>query len=76
MTSIEWLSEMVSKMGYVSADIFEQAKEMHKAEQENKFTEEQVREAISKSVSILVGQEINLAQLKELIIKSLKQPKQ
>lgn len=32
MTSIEWLSEMVSKMGYVSADIFEQAKEMHKRE--------------------------------------------
>jgi len=32
MTSIEWLSEMVSKMGYVSADIVEQAKEMHKAE--------------------------------------------
>lgn len=32
MTSIEWLSEMVSKMGYVSADIVEQAKEMHKKE--------------------------------------------
>jgi len=32
MTSIEWLAEMVSKMGYVSADIVEQAKEMHKAE--------------------------------------------
>ena len=32
MTSIEWLSEMVSKMGYVSADIVEQAKEMHKQE--------------------------------------------
>ena len=44
--------------------------------QETLYTEEQVREAISKSVSILVGQEINLAQLKELIIKSLKQPKQ
>jgi len=32
MTSIEWLIEMVSKMGYVSADIVEQAKEMHKKE--------------------------------------------
>ena len=44
--------------------------------QETLYTEEQVREAISKSVSILVGQEINLAQLKELTIQSLKQPKQ
>ena len=42
---------------------------------ETLYTEEQVREAISKSVSILVGQEINLAQLKELTIQSLKQPK-
>jgi len=32
MTSIEWFAEMVSKMGYVSADIVEQAKEMHKQE--------------------------------------------
>jgi len=32
MTSIEWLAEMASKMGYVSADIIEQAKEMHKKE--------------------------------------------
>jgi hypothetical protein len=32
MTSIEWLAEMVSKIGYVSADIVEQAKEMHKVE--------------------------------------------
>ena len=32
MTSIEWLAEMASKMGYVSADIIEQAKEMHKQE--------------------------------------------
>jgi len=45
-------------------------------QQETLYTEEQVREAISKSVSILVGQEINLAQLKELTIQSLKQPKQ
>ena len=77
MTSIEWLKqELWEQFKFSFSDnIFEQAKEMHKAEQENKFTEEQVREAISKSVSILVGQEINLAQLKELIIKSLKQPK-
>ena len=32
MTSIEWLSEIISKMGYVSADIVEQAKEIHKQE--------------------------------------------
>ena len=32
MTSIEWLAEMASKMGYVSADIIEQAKEMHRQE--------------------------------------------
>ena len=42
---------------------------------ERMYTEEQVREAISKSISILVGQEINLAQLKELTIQSLKQTK-
>ena len=46
-----------------------------RGQQETLYTEEQVREAISKSVSILVGQEINLAQLKELIIQLLKQPK-
>jgi len=40
------------------------------------YTEEEVMEAVSKSVSILIGQEINLAQLKELIIQLLKQPKQ
>ena len=31
-SSIEWLVEMTSKLGYVSADIAEQAKEMHKQE--------------------------------------------
>ena len=31
-SSIEWLVEMTSKLGYVSADIAEQAKEMHKSE--------------------------------------------
>jgi len=41
-------------------------------QQETLYTEEQVKEAISKSVSILVGQEINLAQLKELTIQLLK----
>ena len=39
MTSIEWLSEMVSKMGYVSADIVEQAKEMHKQNVINGFNQ-------------------------------------
>ena len=31
-SSIEWLVEMTSKLGYVSVDIVEQAKEMHKQE--------------------------------------------
>jgi len=39
MTSIEWLAEMASKMGYVSVDIIEQAKEMHKAEILDAFEE-------------------------------------
>jgi hypothetical protein len=29
-TAVEWLAEMTSKIGYVSADILEQAKEMEK----------------------------------------------
>ena len=29
-TAVEWLIEMTSKLGYVSADIAEQAKEMEK----------------------------------------------
>ena len=86
MTSINYLIKEISAvLGAIKTepmqdlllvDAINKAKEMHKDEQENLYTEEQVREAISKSVSILVGQEINLAQLKELIIKSLKQPKQ
>ena len=31
-TSVEWFAEIVSIMGYVSTDILEQAKEMHKQE--------------------------------------------
>jgi hypothetical protein len=31
-SSIDWLVEMVSKMGYVSTDIIEQVKAMHKEE--------------------------------------------
>jgi hypothetical protein len=31
-SSIDWLVEMVSKMGYVSVEILEQAKAMHKEE--------------------------------------------
>lgn len=31
-SSLEWFAEMVSKMGYVSAEILEQAKAMHKDE--------------------------------------------
>jgi hypothetical protein len=31
-SSVEWFAEMVSKMGYVSVEILEQAKAMHKEE--------------------------------------------
>jgi hypothetical protein len=34
-SSIEWLAEIVSKMGYISTDILEQAKEMHKQDIED-----------------------------------------
>ena len=34
-SSVEWLAEMVSKMGYISAEILEQAKAMHKDEMAN-----------------------------------------
>jgi len=70
----EWYETFVSKG---SNDHIVDTNEMVDiSQQETLYTEEQVREAISKSVSILVGQEINLAQLKELTIQSLKQPKQ
>jgi hypothetical protein len=36
-TAVEWFAEMTSKLGYVSADILEQAKEMHKQEIENSY---------------------------------------
>jgi hypothetical protein len=49
MTSIEWLINCF-KTEYNPKEVwlekFEQAKEMHKAEQENLYTEEQVREAL------------------------------
>ena len=32
ISSVEWLSEIVSKMGYVPLEILEQAKAMHKEE--------------------------------------------
>jgi len=51
-TSIEWLEGQfkiylpsIHQKGLENA--FEKAKEMHKAEQENLYTEEQVREALS-----------------------------
>jgi hypothetical protein len=31
-TSIEWFAKVVAEMGYVSTDILEQAKEMHRQE--------------------------------------------
>ena len=48
MNSIKWLEkELKSRYSLLNSEpLFEQAKEMNKAEQENKFTEEQVREAI------------------------------
>ena len=38
-TAVEWLIEMTSKLGYVSSDIAEQAKEMHKQEIIDAFVE-------------------------------------
>jgi hypothetical protein len=85
-TSIEWLFEKLwdepkDKLTWHS--ILNKAKEMHKQEmatncsqQETLYTEEQVREAMLKVINGLVGRELSLAQLKESIIQSLKQPKQ
>jgi tRNA threonylcarbamoyladenosine modification (KEOPS) complex Cgi121 subunit len=75
MTSIEWLVNVVQSCiapNYIPKEIIEKAKEMHKAEQESLYTEEQVREALSESFK--ASQEgYNITS--DEIIQSLKQPK-
>ncbi len=36
-TAVEWFAEIVSKMGYVSTDILEQAKEMERMQIQEAF---------------------------------------
>jgi hypothetical protein len=72
-TSIEWLWEQIpfeftSKRS--AFEVFEQAKEMHKAEQETLYTEEQVREAMSMARKLS-----GVAYTNDEIIQSLKQSK-
>jgi hypothetical protein len=43
-SSIEWLVEMVSKMGYISTDILEQAKAMHRSEIEDAYDRKVINE--------------------------------
>jgi fructose-specific component phosphotransferase system IIB-like protein len=38
-TAVEWFAEVVAKMGYVSTDILEQAKEMEKEQIINAYNE-------------------------------------
>ena len=37
LTAVEWFAEVVAKMGYVSTDILEQAKEMEKDEMHSEY---------------------------------------
>lgn len=72
MNSIEYLEkEYKENKGFLSSSNFEQAKEMHNAETQNKYTEEQVIEAIFLSRQFDSGWTYN----EDEIIQSLKQPK-
>ena len=42
-TAVEWLAEVVAKMGYVSTEVLEQAKELEK-EQQGKTWDEAIDE--------------------------------
>lgn len=79
-TSIEWLVKSLSDRMYIHCPDFghtiidklvEQAKEMQKAEQENLYTEEQVREAINMCHQYIFGYNLIESKIIE-IIKSLK----
>lgn len=58
MTSIEWLEYKTQNTKWIDLtlserkEIIQQAKEMHKTEQENLYTEEQVREALFCALNI------------------------
>ena len=55
MTSIEWLVNVVQSCiapNYIPKEIIDQAKEMHKTEQETLYTEEQVREALFYALNV------------------------
>jgi hypothetical protein len=84
MTSIEWLEEKLIDNGvnFLSEEFefIKQAKEMHKAEQESLYTEEQVREAIDMSRKGIITEaygdlEVEYLFEKEQIIQSLKNKK-
>ena len=69
MTSIEWLKQEYKVSGILTDLDFEQAKEMHKQEQETLYTDEQVREAMVKA------RLYKSSENADIIIQSLKQPK-
>ena len=49
MTSIEWLISQLNKQGFaqvVTDEEIQQAKEMHKAEKESLYTEEEFKKAV------------------------------
>jgi hypothetical protein len=80
MTSIEWFREKLhNDYGLAFSDnLFKQAKEMHKAEQESLYTEEQVREALFYALNVnrtTCCTTITTDSIVREAIKSIKQPK-
>ncbi len=71
--SIEWLQQKYDNCpeSFLRDEDFEKAKEMQKAEQENLYTEEQVREAINMCHQYIFGYNLIESKIIE-IIKSLK----
>ena len=77
-TSIEWLIDKVEDfIGLIPVDIIEQAKEMHKQEQENLYTKEDVLKAgeIGEINHFDYKHIVSLLDEAKAINKSLKQPK-
>ena len=83
MTSIDWFNNQIHKKQYgdypniTYENIFKKAKEMHKAEQEILYTEEQVREAYIHAYMLEADadERENAIKSANYFIKSLKQPK-
>jgi hypothetical protein len=80
MTSIEWLIQQIADRDYNNLptwiyDLCSKSKEMYNAEQDNKFTEEQVREAMTLAILKYDSNEPLNKEFIENIIQSLKQPK-